>query len=56
METKLQILIAIIIFGLLTGSASGAVITFDKSLDVPDRDFTVTIFICNCKITIWNIE
>ncbi|MCX9025524.1 MAG: hypothetical protein OIN85_05445 [Candidatus Methanoperedens sp.] len=42
METKLQILIAIIVFGLITGSASGAVITFDKSLDVPDRDFTVT--------------
>jgi hypothetical protein len=42
METKLQILITIIVFGLLTGSASGTVITFDKSLDVPDRDFTVT--------------
>lgn len=42
METKLQILIVIIVFGLITGSASGTVISFDKSLDVPDRDFTVT--------------
>lgn len=40
MDAKLQVLIAIIVSGLLTGSAAAAGITFDKSLDVPDRTFT----------------
>ncbi len=42
MKTELQILIALIIFGLSGENAGAATITFDKVLDVPDRDFTVT--------------
>jgi PGF-pre-PGF domain-containing protein len=40
MNVRLQIFIAIIVFGLLAGNAEAATITFDKSLDVPDRTFT----------------
>jgi PGF-pre-PGF domain-containing protein len=40
---KAGVLIAVILFGLLAGSAAGtATITFNKPLDVPDRDFRVT--------------
>ena len=42
MIAEIRAMIAVCIFGLLAGSASGAIITFDKSLDVPDRNFTVT--------------
>jgi PGF-pre-PGF domain-containing protein len=40
MNVRLQIFIAIIVCGLLAGNAVAATITFDKSLDVPDRTFT----------------
>ncbi|KCZ72813.1 hypothetical protein ANME2D_01248 [Candidatus Methanoperedens nitroreducens] len=40
MRILLRVLMVVIIFGLLVGSVSGTTITFDKSLDVPDRTFT----------------
>ncbi len=40
MNVRLQIIMAIIVSILLAGNAGAAAITFDKSLDVPDRTFT----------------
>lgn len=40
MNVRLQIFMAMIVFGLFAGNAGAATITFDKSLDVPDRTFT----------------
>jgi PGF-pre-PGF domain-containing protein len=40
MNVRLQIFMAIIVSVLLAGNAGAAAITFDKSLDVPDRTFT----------------
>ncbi|MCZ7392905.1 MAG: hypothetical protein ABOK23_13230 [Candidatus Methanoperedens sp.] len=41
MKAYLWIIVAVSMFSLI-GSAAGATITFDKTLDVPDRSFTVT--------------
>jgi len=42
MRALLKIFLGFILFGLIIGDGSGATITFNKPLDVPDRDFTVT--------------
>ncbi|MCX9083555.1 MAG: PGF-pre-PGF domain-containing protein [Candidatus Methanoperedens sp.] len=40
MNFRLKVFAVIILFGLLAGHVGAATITFDKSLDVPDRTFT----------------
>jgi PGF-pre-PGF domain-containing protein len=41
MRNILRLMIAIVIFGSTIGVAFGATVTFDKKIDVPDREFTV---------------
>jgi PGF-pre-PGF domain-containing protein len=42
MRNILRVMTAIILIGSTIGAAFGATIAFDKIIDVPDRDFTVT--------------
>ena len=55
MRNILRLLLVIMLLGSTVGVAFGATITFDKTIDVPDRDFTVNYEGSNFNFTIDNL-
>ncbi|MCZ7380464.1 MAG: PGF-pre-PGF domain-containing protein [Candidatus Methanoperedens sp.] len=55
MKAELRLMMALVVLVLLAGGVSGATITFNKSLDVPARDLTVTYGESNISLTLSNV-
>jgi PGF-pre-PGF domain-containing protein len=55
MRNILRLMAAIMLFGSTIGGTFGATVTFDKKIDVPDKDFTVTYEHSTFSFTIDNL-